>query len=61
MQNTATTADIFLHVRVVMGIVVGLSIARLVYFVQNPGKKRVYFVHIGWTMFMLPMLVHFRW
>jgi hypothetical protein len=65
MQNTAATAEVFLHVRVVIGIIVGLSIARLLaglaYFVQHPGRKKVYFVHLGWAMFMLLMLVHFWW
>ncbi len=65
MQHAAVTSDIFVHVRVVMGIVIGLGMARLLtglaYFVQHPWKKPVYLVHIGWAVFMLLMLVHFWW
>lgn len=57
--------DEFFHVRVVLGMVVGLAIARLLNglarFVQHPGGPRPYAVHLIWTAFMLLALVHFWW
>ena len=57
--------DIFMHVRLVMGFVISLSIARLLTgvsrFVQHPSKVRVYPVHLIWTVSILLMLIHFWW
>jgi hypothetical protein len=57
--------DIFMHVRLVMGFVISLSIARLLTgvsrFVQHPSKVRVYPVHLIWTVSVLLMLIHFWW
>ena len=65
MPTYATTTDIFLHIRVVLGIILGLSVARLLNglsrFVQHPGRDRVYLVHLGWVLSMLLTLVHFWW
>jgi MFS superfamily sulfate permease-like transporter len=65
MQGAISNADLFLHVRVVMGMVVGLGMARLLtglaYFVQHPSKHRVSLIHLGWAAFMLLLLVHFWW
>jgi len=64
MQHISAT-DIFLHVRVIIGIVLGLSITRLLTgtarFVQHPGKYKLYSVHLAWVAWMLLMLVHFWW
>lgn len=57
--------EIFLHIRVIMAIVLGMSITRLLTgvanFVQHPGKFKLYLVHIGWVAWMLLMLIHFWW
>ena len=57
--------DEFFHVRIVIGMVTGLAIARLLNglarFVQHPGGPRPYPVHLLWTAFMLLALVHFWW
>lgn len=57
--------DEFFHVRVVIGMVVGLALARLLNglarFVQHPGGPRPYSVHLAWTAFMLLAVVHFWW
>jgi len=57
--------DIFLHIRVVMGIVLGMGIARLLNgvanFIQHPGRYKLYFVHLAWVAWVLLMLVHFWW
>lgn len=58
-------AEIFQHVRMIMGMVLGLSITRLltglVRIIQHPGQNRIYPVHIGWVITMLITLIHFWW
>jgi MFS superfamily sulfate permease-like transporter len=50
---------------VVLGIVLGLSITRLLTgvarFMQYPGHNKAYTVHLGWVFSMLLTLVHFWW
>ena len=57
--------DQFFHVRIVIGMVVGLTIARLLNglgrFVQHPRGPRPYATHLVWTAFMLLAVVHFWW
>lgn len=57
--------DEFFHVRVVVGMVVGLALARLLNglarFVQHPRGPRPYATHLVWTAFMLLAVVHFWW
>lgn len=65
MQPDPHAAEIFLHVRVVMGIMLGMSMTRLLTgaarFVQHPGKQKIYLVHLGWVASMLLTLIHFWW
>src|SRR5215469_8187995 len=60
-----TSAEIFAHVRLVMGFVISLSIARLLTgatrFIQHPSQYRVYPVHLIWTVSIFLMLIHFWW
>ncbi len=64
-MHASPTADIFIHVRIVMGIVVGLGMARLLtgfaYFVQHPGKRKVSLIHLGWAASILLTMIHFWW
>ena len=57
--------DQFLHIRVVLGILLGLAITRLLTglarFVQHPGRQKVYGVHVGWAAFLFVLLTHFWW
>ncbi len=58
-------ADTFTHVRIVVGIITGLCMTRLLNglsrFVQQPNKDHIFFVHIGWTLFLLLDMVNFWW
>ncbi|MDD3757674.1 MAG: hypothetical protein PHN76_05875 [Advenella sp.] len=58
-------ADTFTHVRIIVGIITGLCMTRLLNglsrFVQQPNKNHVFFVHIGWTFFLLLDMVNFWW
>ncbi|MDW5313387.1 hypothetical protein [Rhizobium sp. PL01] len=57
--------QIFSHIRVIMGMVISLSMARLLtglaLFVQHPGKTRIYWLHLGWVLFMFLFLIYFWW
>lgn len=65
MHSGGTSTDIFLHVRVVMGVILGLGVARLLggvaRFIQHPGRHAVSFVHMSWVASILLTLVHFWW
>ena len=65
MQPDPHATEIFLHIRVVMGIMLGMSMTRLLTgaarFVQHPGKQKIYWVHLGWVVSMLLTLIHFWW
>lgn len=55
----------FLHIRVLLGIILGLAITTLLKgmarFVQHPGRERIYWVHLGWAVSMFILLTHFWW
>jgi hypothetical protein len=56
--------DAFTHVRLILGFVVSLSLARLLTgiarFVQHPGLKRDP-LHLLWAVAILLLIVHFWW
>jgi hypothetical protein len=62
---SSAAADVFIHIRIIVGMVLGLSLARLVNgmtrFIQHPKREHIYSVHLGWTVFMLSAIVHFWW
>ena len=49
--------DLYLHVRVLIGIILGLSVTRLVSgiaaLVQHPKRYRIWPVHLGWVAWAL--------
>ena len=65
MNTPHSGHEIYLHVRVMIGIIVGLSVARLLTgmsrFIQHPKREHVYLVHLGWAIGMLLAVVHFWW
>lgn len=69
MEHSLTTqvppVEAFAHVRIIMGIVLGLCISRLLIgvarFIQHPDKYKVYLVHMAWVAFMLLSVIHFWW
>lgn len=58
-------AEAFTHVRIIIGIILGLSVSRLLTglarFIQHPGKQNIYPVHIAWVAFILLSVIHFWW
>src|SRR5215469_7650943 len=57
--------DLYLHVRVLFGIILGLSVTRLVgglaRFVQHPTRYRVSLIHLGWVAWALMNVLTFWW
>jgi len=64
-QQVPYAHDIFPHVRIVMGMVIGLGVTRLLSgvarIVQHPTQYRLYAVHLAWVASVLLALVHFWW
>lgn len=64
-MDPVTPHDQFFHVRVIIGVVTGLSVTRLLgglaRFVQHPKTERIYPVHIAWTAYLLLAVLHFWW
>jgi hypothetical protein len=58
-------AQLFVHVRIAMGIVLGLSITRLLAglarIVQHPGREPVYPLHLAWVFAVLLFVIDFWW
>lgn len=65
MNAAGSTMDIYLHVRVIIGIILGLSISRLLTglarFIQHPGRYRIFPVHLVWVAFTFLSVLHFWW
>ncbi|TYC52254.1 hypothetical protein FMN50_18030 [Rhodobacterales bacterium] len=65
MESIVAHSAGFTHIRIIIGMVIGLGVARLLNglarFVQHPGQEPIYSVHIGWSLFMLLAVVHFWW
>jgi hypothetical protein len=57
--------EIFIHVRVALGIVLGLSITRLLSglarIVQHPAREKVYPLHLAWVFAVLLFVIDFWW
>ncbi len=59
------TNDLFLHVRVIIGVILGLSVSRLLLglaaFVEHPGKRKLSFIHLGWVAWALLSVIGYWW
>jgi hypothetical protein len=57
--------EIFVHIRIIIGMILGLSVARLVSgvtrFIQHPEKERINFLHLGWAIFVFLSIIYFWW
>ena len=55
----------FTHVRIILGMVLGLAVSRLLVgvsrFIQHPHKFRIYPAHLVWVAFLLAAIVRFWW
>ena len=64
-QAPLSAHDIFPHIRIVMGMVIGLGVTRLLSgvarIIQHPRLYPLYPIHLAWVAMLLLMLVHFWW
>ena len=60
-----SAAEIFPHVRIVLGTIIGLGITRLLMtvagIIQHPGRNRASLLHLLWVLSTLVELVLFWW
>ncbi len=58
--------EIFSHIRVIVGMILGISMARLVggamsFLQRSSRKEQIYFIHFGWAVFVFLCIIHFWW
>ncbi|MGY4539493.1 hypothetical protein ACVW0P_003927 [Mucilaginibacter sp. UYNi724] len=55
----------FDHIKTILGIILGLSIAHLIKgiikFVQHPKLAKPYWLHLSWCVYVLLLIMHFWW
>ena len=65
MNDAINAHDTFIHIRIIIGMVLGISVSRLLVglsrFMQHPEPGRVYWIHLGWVFFVLLYIIHFWW
>jgi len=65
MTPAPSLSDIYLHIRVIISIIVGLCITTLLSgfarFVQHPRRERPSILHLGWAASLLLWVTHFWW
>lgn len=58
-------AEFYPHLRVLVGVVIGLGLTRLLNgvsrFIQHPGKLKVYPAHLIWVATVIVTIMHFWW
>ncbi|MDB5534344.1 MAG: hypothetical protein JWO28_2659 [Hyphomicrobiales bacterium] len=64
-MDTQVSHELFTHVRIVLGMVIGLGITRLLTgvagFIQHPDRNRLSLLHMLWVVSTLIELVLFWW
>jgi hypothetical protein len=65
VNSSVSAAELFPHVRIVMGTVIGLGITRLLMgvagLVQHPGRAKISLLHLLWSFSILVELILFWW
>lgn len=65
LPNEQIDAAVFIHIRVILGVITSLAIARILNglagFAQNSRRNRPYFVHTLWAIYLLLLIAHFWW
>lgn len=64
-QAIFTSFETFTHIRIIIGMILGISVSRLVVgisrFMQHPVPEKIYPTHLCWVFFILLYIVHFWW
>jgi len=65
VSDAPSAAELFPHIRIVMGMVVGLGITRLLMgvagLIQHPARAKLSAIHLLWALSVLVELVLFWW
>ena len=65
VTHTETTSSLYLHVRVLLGMIVGLGLTHLLRhfarIIEQPSRHRIYAIHMVWALSMFIYLLHFWW
>lgn len=63
--DAGAASEQFLHVRVVIGVILGLSIGKLLQGLANmaehPRRTAIWWVHLGWVLWALLSVIGFWW
>ncbi len=63
--ETSSLSDAFFHIRMILGMITSLAVARLLTgvarFVQHPGRDAISILHLGWVAFLLIAVMRFWW
>lgn len=64
-MDTGVAQDVFIHVRIVMGTVIGLGLTRLLMgfagIIQHPQRARLSLIHLLWCASIMIELILFWW
>lgn len=65
VQLAYDSSSLFIHVRILIGMIVGLGLTHLIRnfadLIEQPGHRRIYWVHLAWAVFVFLYLLHFWW
>lgn len=65
LEQSISDHEHFSHVRIIIGMVLGISVSRLVIgvsdFLQHSGRRPVYLIHLGWVLYIFITIIHFWW
>jgi len=65
MQLGTEGQDIYFHLRILMGVILGVGLTRILAgvasFAQHPGHKKLYPTHLIWVAVVLISAIHFWW
>lgn len=65
MEGIVPHPDQLVHIRIMLGVIMGLSLTRLLSglatFVQHKDREHIYLVHLGWVLFLFSAVIHFWW
>lgn len=65
VPHADTLTSLFTHVRILLGMVVGLGLTHLIRhfarIIDRPVRERAYWVHLVWAVSMFVYLLHFWW
>ena len=65
VADPASHANLYIHVRILLGMIVGLGLTHLLRhvarIVERPQAHRIHGVHLLWAAFMFVYVLHFWW